>query len=122
MRDLLRGVDLAIGTPGRLNDLLEGGGITLSEVRYLVLDEADRMLDMGFEPQIRSIIEALPQQRQNLFFTATWPKSVEQLAASYLRNPCHIKIGDEGQLNANKNITQNIHIVKNLEKMVGVLF
>jgi ATP-dependent RNA helicase DDX5/DBP2 len=68
-----------IATPGRLNDFLEMGQVKLGQVSYLVLDEADRMLDMGFEPQIQRIVARLPQQRQTLFFSATWPKEVSQL-------------------------------------------
>eukprot|EP00983_Pelagomonas_calceolata_P078370 1154237-Pelagomonas_calceolata.AAC.14 len=68
LRDLSMGVHIAIATPGRLNDFLEAGQARLGNVSYLVLDEADRMLDMGFEPQIQKIVRSLPRQRQTLFF------------------------------------------------------
>lgn len=76
LRDLGYGVQIVIATPGRLNDFLEAGQIRLEQVSYLVLDEADRMLDMGFEPQIQRIVSRLPHHRQTLFFSATWPKEV----------------------------------------------
>ena len=67
-RDLQYGVHICIATPGRLNDFLESGQVRLGQVSYLVLDEADRMLDMGFEPQIQKIVRTIPRQRQTLFF------------------------------------------------------
>lgn len=76
LRDLNWGCQIVIATPGRLNDFLEAGQVRLEQVSYLVLDEADRMLDMGFEPQIQRIVARLPQHRQTLFFSATWPKEV----------------------------------------------
>ena len=81
LRDIQYGVHLIIATPGRLNDFLEGGQVRLGQVSYLVLDEADRMLDMGFEPQIQRIVATLPRQRQTLFFSATWPREVKAIAA-----------------------------------------
>ena len=104
------GVQVVIATPGRLNDIMEMGKINMSNVMTLALDEADRMLDMGFEPQIRTIIDAMPTKRQTLFFTATWPKEVQRLARDFVQNPVHITIGDAGKLNANKSITQHIHV------------
>lgn len=101
---------MVIATPGRLNDIMQMGKINLSNVMTLALDEADRMLDMGFEPQIRTIIDAMPTKRQTLFFTATWPKEVQRLARDFVRNPVHITVGDAGKLNANKSITQHIHV------------
>jgi ATP-dependent RNA helicase DDX5/DBP2 len=115
-RQLSRGVDLVVGTPGRCNDLAEMGALDLSSVNYLVLDEADRMLDMGFEPQIRTLIQRCYSQRQNLFFTATWPKEIAQLAHDYLTNPVSVHIGGADTLNANKAIHQSIHMVKEFEK------
>lgn len=114
---LRRGVDIIVGTPGRVNDLCEMGVLNLADINYFVLDEADRMLDMGFEPQIRAIIDQLNGERQNLFFTATWPKEVRNLASEFLENPVHINIGDStGALTANKAITQNIKIMAEHDK------
>lgn len=104
------GVQVVIATPGRLNDIMEMGKINMTNVMTLALDEADRMLDMGFEPQIRTIIDAMPAKRQTLFFTATWPKEVQRLARDFVKNPVHITVGDAGKLNANKSITQHIHV------------
>jgi len=117
IRNLRSGVDIVIATPGRCNDLADMGVLDLSEISYLVLDEADRMLDMGFEPQIRQIIEQVPDQRQSLFFTATWPREVRALASEFLNGPVHVSIGDQGgQLTANKAISQYVKIVREREK------
>lgn len=80
IRDLQRGVEVIIATPGRLIDMLEQGKTNLRRVTYLVMDEADRMLDMGFEPQIRKIVSQIRPDRQTLMFSATWPKDVQKLA------------------------------------------
>lgn len=103
-----RGVEVVIATPGRLNDFVESNQIRLGQVSYLVLDEADRMLDMGFEPQIQQIVRTLPAQRQTLFFSATWPKEVKNIAAQFVINDTvHIFIGGvDEKLVANKVRTQ----------------
>jgi ATP-dependent RNA helicase DDX5/DBP2 len=106
LRDIDRGVDIVVATPGRLNDILEMKRISLHQVSYLVLDEADRMLDMGFEPQIRKIVNEVPARRQTLMFTATWPKEVRKIAADLLINPVQVNIGNVDELVANKSITQ----------------
>lgn len=113
---LRRGVDIVIATPGRCNDLAELGALNLTQIKYLVLDEADRMLDMGFEPQIRQIVEQLPEQRQSLFFTATWPKEVQGLAVDFLKDPVRVNVGDADQLNANTSITQNVKVISEYDK------
>eukprot|EP00903_Cladosiphon_okamuranus_P019896 g18287.t2 len=110
------GVQVVIATPGRLNDIMQMGKINMANVMTLALDEADRMLDMGFEPQIRTIIDEIPSKRQTLFFTATWPKEVQRLARDFVNNPVHITIGDAGKLNANKSITQHIHMMDERDK------
>jgi ATP-dependent RNA helicase RhlE len=92
VRDLQRGVDTLIATPGRLLDLINQGFIDLSTVEIFVLDEADRMLDMGFMPDIRRIIARLPQKRQTLFFSATMPPEIERLAHAILREPEQVRI------------------------------
>ncbi|MDD5675360.1 MAG: DEAD/DEAH box helicase [Chitinivibrionales bacterium] len=97
MRDLKLGVDIVIATPGRLLDHLHRHTIDLSHIEILVLDEADRMYDMGFINDVRNIIGRIPQQRQTLLFSATMPSEIRSLVASILRNPQHLEIG---QLNA----------------------
>jgi len=119
--DINRGVHIIIATPGRLNDFLESRQVRLDKVRYLVFDEADRMLDMGFEPQIRKILNHVPPQRQTLFFTATWPKEVRQLAADFMRQPIQINIGNSDELNANKDITQIIHMVDDMRQKQSMM-
>ena len=89
---LRRGCDLLIATPGRLLDLVEQGVLDLSGVRHVVLDEADRMLDMGFIHAIKRILKMLPQERQNLMFSATYSDDIRDLAARMLRNPVTIEV------------------------------
>jgi ATP-dependent RNA helicase RhlE len=91
MRDLRAGFEVLVATPGRLNDHLERGNIDLSEVEVLVLDEADRMLDMGFKPQIDQILRRVPRARQTLFFSATMPNAVKSLAYEMLRDPVTVE-------------------------------
>lgn len=106
LRDIDRGADVVVATPGRLNDILEMKRISLHQVSYLVLDEADRMLDMGFEPQIRKIVKEIPARRQTLMYTATWPKEVRKIASDLLVNSVQVNIGNVDELVANKSITQ----------------
>lgn len=114
IRDLRNGVHVVIATPGRLNDLLESRQCNLDQVKYLVFDEADRMLDMGFEPQIRQILKFMEPGFQTLFFTATWPKEVRRLASEFLRNPCIIYVGDSDSLKANKDIKQVVYVIDDM--------
>ncbi|KAL8730821.1 MAG: hypothetical protein Q9181_004525 [Wetmoreana brouardii] len=115
IRDLSRGVEVCIATPGRLIDMLESGKTNLRRVTYLVLDEADRMLDMGFEPQIRKIIGQIRPDRQTCMWSATWPKDVRQLAADYLHDYIQVNIGSM-DLSANHRITQIVEIVSEFDK------
>ena len=89
---LKRGVDILIACPGRLNDLVGQGLLDLSNIEIFVLDEADRMLDMGFVHDVKKVIAKLPRQRQNLMFSATMPKEIEQLAAGILHDPAFVKV------------------------------
>ncbi|XP_028074922.1 ATP-dependent RNA helicase-like protein DB10 isoform X2 [Camellia sinensis] len=116
LRDLDRGTDIVVATPGRLNDIIEMKRVSLHQVSYLVLDEADRMLDMGFEPQIRKIVKEVPTRRQTLMYTATWPKEVRKIAADLLVNPVQVNIGNVDELVANKAITQYVEILSPMEK------
>lgn len=118
---------IIVATPGRLNDLISDGDADLSKVNYLVLDEADRMLDKGFEPEIRKIIACTPSSssgRQTLMFTATWPPSVRALASTFMNSPVHISIGKDnptGELRANTSITQKVEVVSPQDKEARLL-
>ncbi|MBK0381530.1 DEAD/DEAH box helicase [Pedobacter sp. SD-b] len=89
---LHKGVDILIATPGRLLDLMNQGFISLKDVEFFVLDEADRMLDMGFIHDVKKLIAALPKQRQSLFFSATMPPAITQLANTILKNPVRVEV------------------------------
>src|SRR6202012_1659131 len=92
VRSLMGGVDVLVATPGRLLDLVQGNALKLGQVEYLVLDEADRMLDMGFINDIRKIVAKTPIKRQTLFFSATMPKDIADLAEAMLRDPARVAV------------------------------
>jgi ATP-dependent RNA helicase DDX5/DBP2 len=106
-----RGVQVIVATPGRLNDFLEMRSVNLGLISYLVMDEADRMLDMGFEPQIRKILAQVPKKRTTMLFSATWPKEVRRLAEEFQYKPINVQMGNVDELTANKDITQLVSIV-----------
>lgn len=112
---LRKGVEIVIATPGRLLDMLECGATNLRRVTYLVLDEADRMLDLGFEPQIRRIIDQIRSDRQTLMWSATWPREVQTLARDFLRDYIQVNIGSL-DLSANKNVRQIVHVCTEYDK------
>ncbi|XP_049777317.1 ATP-dependent RNA helicase p62-like isoform X1 [Schistocerca cancellata] len=114
-RALQRGVEIAIATPGRLIDFLERGTTNLRRCTYLVLDEADRMLDMGFEPQIRKIVQQIRPDRQTLMWSATWPKEVRKMAEDFLKDYIQINVGSL-ELCANHNIEQIVDVCQEHEK------
>ncbi|XP_047981128.1 DEAD-box ATP-dependent RNA helicase 5 isoform X1 [Salvia hispanica] len=108
---LKAGVDIVIGTPGRLKDLIEMGVCRLNEVSFVVLDEADRMLDMGFEPEVRSILSQTCSVRQMVMFSATWPPAVHQLAQEFMDpNPVKVVVGSE-DLAANHDVMQIVEVL-----------
>jgi len=123
-RDLTSGVEVCIATPGRLLDFLESSVTNLQRCTYLVLDEADRMLDMGFEPQIRKIIGQIRPDRQTLMYSATWPKEVRELANDFHKDYVFVNVGSL-DLAANHNITQIIEVEENpgrkLDKTIDIL-
>ncbi|KAI8052811.1 P-loop containing nucleoside triphosphate hydrolase protein [Syncephalis plumigaleata] len=118
LRQVERGCDLLVATPGRLVDLLERGRVSLCNIQFLVLDEADRMLDMGFEPQIRRIVEGedMPPvgQRQTLMFSATFPREIQHLARDFLSDYVFLSVGRVGS--TSENITQRIEYVEDEDK------
>jgi ATP-dependent RNA helicase DDX3X len=118
LRMIERGCDLLSATPGRLVDLIERGRISLANIKYLVLDEADRMLDMGFEPQIRRIVqgEDMPDvhDRQTLMFSATFPRDIQMLAKDFLKDYIFLSVGRVGS--TSENITQKIEYVEDHDK------
>lgn len=89
---LSRGVDVVVGTPGRIIDLINNGSLQLGEVKYLVLDEADQMLAVGFEEDVEVILEKLPTERQSMLFSATMPAWVKKLSRKFLDNPLTIDL------------------------------
>lgn len=115
IRELRTGVEIVIATPGRLIDHLEQGNTNLKRVTYLVLDEADRMLDMGFEPQLRKICSQIRPDRQVLFWSATWPREVQRLAQDYLSDFYQVTVGSL-ELAGNKDVTQTISVCTDLDK------
>jgi len=120
INSLKNGCDLLVATPGRLIDYLQNGIVSLKSCTYLVLDEADRMLDMGFEPQIRQIVEYVRPDRQTLMWSATWPEKIRRLAQDFLKKPIHLQVGSTS-LAANTDILQNIEICEESDKYYKLL-
>ncbi|HSL71363.1 MAG TPA: DEAD/DEAH box helicase [Longimicrobiales bacterium] len=114
IRDLRAGFDVIVATPGRLNDHIERGNVDLSAVEVLVLDEADRMLDMGFRPQIESILRQLPTHRQTLLFSATMPNGVHALALRILRDPVWVEAARSATVA--DNLAQTLYSVRTEKK------
>eukprot|EP00930_Biecheleria_cincta_P037504 TRINITY_DN2574_c0_g1_i1.p1 TRINITY_DN2574_c0_g1~~TRINITY_DN2574_c0_g1_i1.p1 ORF type:complete len:497 (-),score=105.22 TRINITY_DN2574_c0_g1_i1:283-1773(-) len=115
-RDLAEGVEIVIATPGRLTDFLESGDTNLKRVTYMVLDEADRMLDMGFEPQVRKICTQCRPDRQTLMWSATWPKDVQKLARDLCKeDPVHVNVGSL-DLRTAHTIRQYVEVVQESDK------
>ena len=114
MRRLERGCALLVATPGRLIDLLDRGAVRLDETEYLVLDEADQMLDMGFIHALRKIAPLLPEDRQTMLFSATMPKQMSELADTYLTDPVRVQVSPPGK--AADKIAQTVHFIAKAEK------
>lgn len=111
---LAKGVDMLVATPGRLLDLMDRRAVRLEETTFLVLDEADQMLDMGFIHDLRKISAVLPKERQTMLFSATMPKLMSEIANSYLSNPIRIEVSPPGK--AADKITQEVHFIAKAEK------
>ncbi|ONK65591.1 uncharacterized protein A4U43_C07F38660 [Asparagus officinalis] len=118
LRELERGVDILVATPGRLVDLLERARVSLQMIKYLALDEADRMLDMGFEPQIRKIVEQMDMPpsgvRQTMLFSATFPKEIQRLASDFLSGYIFLSVGRVGS--STDLIVQRVEFVLQSDK------
>ncbi|MEI7512218.1 MAG: DEAD/DEAH box helicase [Candidatus Uhrbacteria bacterium] len=114
-QDLARKPHVIVATPGRLIDHLDRRSVDLSSVKVLVLDEADRMLDMGFEPQIRRILQTVPKERQTMLFSATMPHEIVGMANSYMKSPTRVEIASAGT--AAERVTQEVFFVGREEKI-----
>ncbi|KAI3526371.1 hypothetical protein L1887_05623 [Cichorium endivia] len=117
--ELRAGVEIVVATPGRFIDHLQQGNTSLTRISYVVLDEADRMLDMGFEPQIREVMHNLPEKHQTLLFSATMPVEIEALAQEYLTNPVQVKVGKVSS--PTENVSQTLEKISESEKIDRLL-
>ncbi|MBE2275135.1 MAG: DEAD/DEAH box helicase [Rhodobacteraceae bacterium] len=111
---LVKGADVLVATPGRLIDLIERGDVSLEKCAYLVLDEADHMLDMGFIHALRRIAKHIPLRRQTLMFSATMPKDIDEIAATYLRDPVRVQVAPPGK--PVDKVSQGVHFIPNGDK------
>ncbi|KVI12544.1 DEAD-box ATP-dependent RNA helicase 24 isoform X1 [Cynara cardunculus var. scolymus] len=119
-KELKSGCEIVVATPGRLIDMLKMKALTMSRATYLVLDEADRMFDLGFESQIRSIVGQIRPDRQTLLFSATMPRKIEKLAREILTDPVRVTVGEIGM--ANEDITQEVQVLSaDTEKLLWLL-
>lgn len=118
LSSLERGCHILVGTPGRLKDFINRGKVDLSQIKFLILDEADRMLDMGFEPEVRNIVEqhgmTAKTERQTLMFSATFPEEIQRLAGDFLNDYLFITVGRVG--GATSDITQSVLEVSEFDK------
>jgi ATP-dependent RNA helicase RhlE len=108
------GIDILVATPGRLMDLVNQGHITLNNIKYFVLDEADRMLDIGFLPEIKRILSRLPEKKQTLLFSATMPEAIRKLANSLLKNPVKVEVTPVSS--TAEMIQQSVYLVERQDK------
>lgn len=115
IRDIRKNPHIIIATPGRLTDHIQRKTISLENVSILVLDEADRMLDMGFEPQIRKILQNVPKKRQTMLFSATMPPEIMSIAKSYMQLPIRVEVAPAGSVT--KNVTHELFFCKHESKM-----
>ncbi|MEZ0483037.1 DEAD/DEAH box helicase [Fibrella aquatica] len=119
IEQLKAGVDIIVATPGRFNDLYRSGEIVTKDLKTMVLDEADKMMDMGFMPQIRAILEVIPRKRQNLLFSATFPDRVERLSSEFLEAPVRLEVTPETM--TAKMVDQVMYEVPNFRTKINLL-
>jgi len=112
---IAKGTDILVATPGRLIDILDRGALDLGSCDFLVLDEADQMLDLGFIHTLRKIAALLPTERQTMLFSATMPKQMNEIANSYLQSPVRIEVSPPGK--AADKVTQSVHFIAKAEKL-----
>ncbi|MFM8433089.1 MAG: DEAD/DEAH box helicase [Bacteroidota bacterium] len=116
---LEKGCDILVATPGRLMDLYLEGHVTLKKIQCFVLDEAERLLDMGFKPQINRILEVVPRKRQNLLFSATWSNKVKRISDDFLESPTEIRIDPE--IRTAKTVSQAVYFTPNIRTKIRLL-
>jgi ATP-dependent RNA helicase RhlE len=114
-----KGIDIIIATPGQFMEIYLRGALPTKQIKHLVLDEADRMMDMGFMPQLRKIFEVIPRKRQNLLFSATFPPRVEKLSAEFLEFP--VKLEVTPQATTAKQVEQELYLIPNLKTKINFL-
>ncbi len=117
---LTRGADILVATPGRLLDFVERGQLMLLGIQHIIIDEADRMMDMGFMPDVKRLMTALPDQKQTILFSATFPEEIKKLADAYLHNPQEVHVTPETRTAA--TIEQNVIFVESLQKRQAVRY
>ena len=126
IRDIKRGVQIVVATPGRLIDLIERKAINLEEIKYVVLDEADEMLNMGFQEDIEFILQNTPKKESTWLFSATMPPEIRKVSKKYMNNPQEVTVGKMNT--ANKNIdhqyfvTQSQHRYETLKRLICLLY
>jgi ATP-dependent RNA helicase RhlE len=116
---LASGVDIIVATPGRLMELYLEGDVTLKKINTFIMDEAERLLDMGFKPQINRILEVVPRKRQNLLFSATWSNKVKRIADDFLEFPTEIRI--DPTVRTAKTVSQQVYFTPNIKTKITLL-